>query len=482
MPTSYRRYFESLPGYVTVQDRAFRIIDANERFREHFGDHEGRYCYQVYKHRSEECESCPVARTFHDGEGHHSEEQVQTLDGRDISVIVYTTPVRDETGQITAVMEMSTDITEIKQLQKKLRESQERFHTMFEEVPCYISIQDRDLNIVEANRTFREDFGDCLGRKCYEVYKHRAKACMPCAAQQSFQDGKVHETEEVVTSQDGRQVNVLVHTAPIRDSRGNIKYVMEMSTNITQVRELQSQLASLGLLIGSISHGIKGLLTGMDGGIYLVNTAMAKNDRRRLEKGWEMVRRNVGRVKNMVLDILYYAKGRDPQWEPISAKAMLDEVCDLAQRKAQDHEVEIRRQDGQADLEFDGDPKAVRSMLVDLIENSLDACRIDKKKDAHHVAVSYRGDGEDVQFEIADNGIGMDREARDKAFTLFFSSKGLEGTGLGLFIANKVAEAHSGTIKLESEPDVGTRFLITLPKKRPQTTAGAADDRREETG
>lgn len=472
----YRSYFEAMPGYVTVQDREFRILNANRRFIRHFGDFEGRYCYQIYKQRSEVCEECPVARTFRDGECHHGEEQVRLLNGQEVSVITYTMPIRNEAGDITAVVEMSTDITEIKDLQKRLRQSQERYRTMFEEVPCYISIQDRDLRILDANRRFREDFGDAPGCKCYEVYKHRAKPCVPCAVQQTFEDGEVREIEEVVTAKDGRQINVLVSTAPIRNSSGEIKYVMEMSANITQIRELQDQLASLGLLIGSISHGIKGLLTGMDGGIYLVNSAMEQDNKPRLEKGWEMVRRNVGRMKSMVMDILYYAKGRDPEWESISARALLDEVCGLVERKAHDHEVEIRSDSGKEDVEFEGDPKAMRSLLVDLIENSLDACRIDKKKDSHQVNVSLGSDSDHVRFEISDNGVGMDREAREKAFTLFFSSKGSEGTGLGLFIANRIAQAHGGGIHLESEPDVGTSFAVRIPLKRPVIQSASRSD------
>jgi len=65
--------------------------------------------------------------------------------------------------------------------------------------------------------------------------------------------------------------------------------------------------------------------------------------------------------------------------------------------------------------------------------------------------------------EVEDNGIGMDRETRDKAFSLFFSSKGLKGTGLGLFIANKIVDKHGGDIVVDSEPGRGTRFVIRIP-------------------
>jgi signal transduction histidine kinase len=104
---------------------------------------------------------------------------------------------------------------------------------------------------------------------------------------------------------------------------------------------------------------------------------------------------------------------------------------------------------------------------VNLIENSLDACRLDGNKSGHQVAFRLQGLPDHVQYEIEDNGIGMDQETREKAFSLFFSSKGMEGTGLGLFISDRIARSHGGSIELESEPGVGTRFVVKLPRKRP---------------
>ena len=108
---------------------------------------------------------------------------------------------------------------------------------------------------------------------------------------------------------------------------------------------------------------------------------------------------------------------------------------------------------------------------MNLAENSIDACRIDTHKNSHELKLTSKGNGDSIRFIIEDNGIGMDRETREKVFTLFFSSKGSEGTGLGLFIANKIASAHGGTIQVESQPGVGTRFLIDLPRVRPEPKA-----------
>ena len=67
---------------------------------------------------------------------------------------------------------------------------------------------------------------------------------------------------------------------------------------------------------------------------------------------------------------------------------------------------------------------------------------------------------------VEDNGTGMDQETRDKLFTLFFSSKGLEGTGLGLFVAHKVIQKHGATLHMDSQPGSGSRFIVRLPKAK----------------
>jgi signal transduction histidine kinase len=198
--------------------------------------------------------------------------------------------------------------------------------------------------------------------------------------------------------------------------------------------------------------------------MYLVNTGLKKDDRARLIKGWEMVTRNVAQVKSMVSDILYYAKDREPLHDTLTVNDVATEACELTQSRADDLGTELVRGFAEEAGEFEADPQAVRSMLVNLIENSLDACRLDKKKPEHRVTVRTGGTEETVRFDVADNGIGMDEETRKKAFSLFFSSKGQSGTGLGLFIANKIIRAHGGTIGMESESGVGTRFTVELPR------------------
>jgi len=338
-----------------------------------------------------------------------------------------------------------------------------RFEQYFQEVPCELRVQGPDRVIQHANDAFHAMFGESVGESCYRVIKHREEQCLVCPSQQTFVDGQRREREDVVISASGEKRNLLCTTSPIRDADGQVASVLVMFTDITQMRELQSQLTSIGLLVGSISHGIKGLLTGLDGGIYLVNSGLERDQPERVKKGWEMAQRNIGRIRSMVLDILYYTKDRQMEFEAIDAGALCAEIDEILERRSVDLGVRFISRVPAGIGTFVGDAKAVRSALVNVLENSLEACHSERSRSSHEVTFSVQRRGPWMEFEIEDDGIGMDQETREKVFSLFFSSKGIKGTGLGLFIANRIVDKHGGAIDVRSEPGEGTCFVIRLP-------------------
>jgi len=463
---NFETIFRSSPGFFSVQDPDLRIIAANDNFRNTFGDPVGRYCYQVYKQGESKCMDCPVEKTFADGKMHTREEIVILPDGSEMPIMVFTSAIRGSTGEIEAVLEVSTDISPVKRLETKLRESRERFRLLFEEVPCYISVQNKDLKIVQSNRRFKEDFGDYVGAYCYEVYKHRGEQCLNCPVAETFHDGHSHRSEEVVTSLSGQRINTLVCTAPIRNSHGEIDTVMEMSTNITEIRALQGQLTNLGLLVGSISHGVKGLLTGLDGGIYMLSTGLEKEKPDRVNQGVRMIRRNVEHIRSVILDLLNVAKEREPEFEPVHLHELASSIAEMLRKRAEDLQIDFRVELDPKVVACEVDEKSLKESLINIIDNAFEACRIDNPEKSHVVSFRLTSDTDNAVFNITDNGVGMDRETREKIFSLFFSSKGTEGTGLGLFTANKVIEKHRGIIEVESAPGEGTKFEIRIPKVR----------------
>lgn len=339
-----------------------------------------------------------------------------------------------------------------------------RYQQLFDEVPCYISVIDRDLKLTAVNRRFKEDFGDNIGSCCFEVYKDRHTQCPNCPVVQTFEDGESHYSEAVVTSLNKEPHNLLIWTAPIYDSSGQITQVMEMATDVTQVRKLQNHLSSLGLLLGSVSHGIKGLLTGLDGGMYLLNAGFAKENEAQIKEGWETVKLIVSRIRKMVLDILFYAKERELKWEKVEVLEFAEDVAATIESKMIEQNIEFVREFDSSLGTVELDAGVVHSALINILENAIDACAEDKSGRAHKVVFGARQNDDDMIFEISDNGIGMSKETKEKLFTLFFSSKGQKGTGLGLFICDKIIRQHGGKIIVDSESGAGSRFTINIPR------------------
>jgi PAS domain S-box-containing protein len=456
-------YFNEMPCFVSIHDPNLKVVAVNPLFKKRLGDKVGRNSWEVFADETDSRFKCPAEQTFKTGKGLRTKATVKTSDGKMAPVFVHTAPIRNQDGGVELVVEISADMTEVKRLREELHRTQQRYQQLFDEVPCYISVQDRQFRLTAANRRFKEDFDVALGAFCYKIYRHRDGPCSNCPVAKTFEDGQTHQAEMVVTSKAGEQYNVLIWTAPLRNAAGEITHVMEMSTNITQIRELQDRLSSLGLKISSISHGIKSLLAGLDGGMYLVETGFEKNKPERVKKGWDDVKTILSRVRKLVRDILFFAKERELKWERIDALNFVDDVASTVAPKIKAEGVEFVRDFDRSLGELEMDAGVIRLALINILENALDACIEDQAPKSHKIVFRVQGDAGQIEFEIKDNGIGMDRETRESLFTLFFSSKGNKGTGLGLFIADKIIDQHGGKISVESRPGRGSNFKITIP-------------------
>ena len=158
-----------MPCYLSIQDRNLRIIEVNRLFQRDFGDQVGRYCYEVYKRADKQCPGCPVVLTFSDGQVHSSEEEVITNDGKKADMVVTSAPIIGEDGDVVAVVEMSTNVTEIRTLRNEIDRSRRDYKRLFEVVPCHICVLDRELRIVESNSLYQIDFNNEDGLHCYEA-------------------------------------------------------------------------------------------------------------------------------------------------------------------------------------------------------------------------------------------------------------------------------------------------------------------------
>lgn len=242
------------------------------------------------------------------------------------------------------------------------------------------------------------------------------------------------------------------------------EYTRHLETLLHEKSLLQDHLSSLGMMIGSISHGIKGLLTGLDSGIYLLGSGLKTKDASRIEEGWQTVQMMAERIRRMVLDILFYAKERDLQWERIDLGQFAEEIGRMMENRLKNTNIDFARDFRGPLTDCTIDPGSVHIALTNLFDNAVDACQRKADRSDHRITFGVASDQKNIIFSVADTGTGMDAEMQDKLFTLFFSSKGPKGTGLGLFITKKIIEQHGGAIKVSSAPGRGSRFTIVLPR------------------
>ncbi|MCP4024020.1 MAG: PAS domain-containing sensor histidine kinase [Desulfobacteraceae bacterium] len=349
--------------------------------------------------------------------------------------------------------------------------SEKNYKHLFDEVPCFIYVLDRDYQITDCNRKFEEYFGNHIGEYCFGILKNRDEPCTKCTVDKTFKDGKNHASEMQIISSDGVKHTVLCWIAPIKDDQGQITHALVMLTDITEARRLEDHLTSLGFMIGSISHGIKGLLTSLDGGMYLMEKGINQRNQANIRQGFEQSKQMTERIKQLVLDILYYTKTRKVEWSKVSIKQFLEDTVEIVSSNARKNKVTIdyKLEVLTEDIFFDVDEKSLQTALVNILENGIEACVDNPVKKKNSVLFHARMDRDKVLFTIQDNGLGMDEDTLKNIFTIFFSSKGNKGTGLGLYIANKVVAQHRGEIKAKSTKNKGTKFLIKIPRTVPKT-------------
>jgi len=459
------RYFNEIPYFVAIHDRRGRVLAANRAFRMLLGVQAGDASCLIYEGKSGAADECPVGRTLRTGNAQESREVVRYRSGARVPVIVHTAPIYNNDGEAELVLEVSAGTQDVDRLRDELGSTQQRYQLLFDAVPCYVAGVDRNLRFTTANRLFVEEFGDKTGVSFHDVFLIDDEAFAASPIDRTLKEGKALHGEVALTGPNGRRYNMLVWTSPMTTPAGKLLQVLLIFLDITQIRELQSNLASLGLMIGSISHSIKGVLTGLDAGVYLLNKGFSKRDDAQIQSGLEIVRSMAERIREMVMDILFCAKERELQRECMDVQAFAEDVVRTVQPLFSSKNVELACEFERNLGFFEVDAAMLRSAIINVLENAVDACAAEGFAKAHRVTIHLEANAEVVGILVEDNGIGMSPEQLKNLFTVFFSTKGSKGTGLGLFITDKIIRQHGGTITVNSAVGRGARFGIMIPRK-----------------
>jgi len=149
---------------------------------------------------------------------------------------------QDEIGQLSiAIHEMGY---KIKSKQTELNRQKDLYENLFDQVPCTITVQNRDYQLLEFNQVFAKKFKPEYGDFCYSAYKDLNKKCNDCPVERTFADGKSHFSEESGINKDGTIAHWFVKTAPLKDEKGNIVAALEMTIDISRRKKLEEIVKS----------------------------------------------------------------------------------------------------------------------------------------------------------------------------------------------------------------------------------------------
>ena len=219
------------------------------------------------------------------------------------------------------------------------------------------------------------------------------------------------------------------------------------------------RLAAVGETVAFLSHHIKNILQALDAGVDVVEAAIGRDDLPLAKKSWPIVQRSLGRINGLILNMLTFSKDREPLLEPININTILTECVELETPRADDRGVALM-----ADLDdmppVPADAPGLQQAFMNLITNAIDAVA----DDTGVVTVASRYDTMNrvVEVRVIDNGRGIEPGKLANIFTPFYSTKGQQGTGLGLAVTRKIVLEHQGTLDVASKVDQGTTFTITI--------------------
>lgn len=235
-----------------------------------------------------------------------------------------------------------------------------------------------------------------------------------------------------------------------------------------EIRDMQHQmiqsekLASLGKLSASIAHEINNPL-----GSVLIYSHLMFEEMDEKDENYENVRKIIKettRCKNIVKDLLEFARSREPRKDTLNINERLENSLDIISKHAAFQNVKITKHLTPRLPEIVADGDQLQQVFMNIAINACEA--MDGKGDL--TLRTYKDSiGENITVEIKDTGCGISKEVLDRLFEPFFTTKEVgRGTGLGLAVSYGIIMRHSGTIDVESEEGKGTTFTIKLPIKK----------------
>jgi PAS domain S-box-containing protein len=229
---------------ISIQDIDYKILYQNQHSIDMVGDHRGECCYKAYQCEDAVCDGCHLAMSFEDGKT-HKKEQTRVTDGGILHYEIIASPLKDSTGKIIAGIEAVRDITMRKQMEEKLRQSEERFRRIFEDGPLGMLIADLNYRILKANKALCKMLGysedELIGLRIGEItYAEDVEKSASFSNQLLHGQISLFRLEKRYMTKGGEPLWVNLTVTAIRGRNDKVLHALGMVENINR-RKLAEQ-------------------------------------------------------------------------------------------------------------------------------------------------------------------------------------------------------------------------------------------------
>jgi two-component system cell cycle sensor histidine kinase/response regulator CckA len=415
----------------------------------------------------------PLLEQYFQGQGVFREPLILRWVRKDGSVLwteQRNVPIFDDAGDLVAIEGIARDITERKQAEEALRESEERFRRAVEHAPypAVIHAEDGEVLLVNAEWTritgFRREDIPTVEAWIETSFGERREAARQLIASLFTANGPMAALDTVIRCRDGTTRTWSFRSTPLgRDGRGR-RLVLSMAVDITEREMLEAQLRqaqkmeAIGRLAGGVAHDFNNLLQAMATAVHALrlrcpDAAVARTTAE-LEK-------YVKRGADLTRQLLLSSRRAQPQIEPTDINEVVRHAEILLGRLLPEN-IAMVTELAEGELFIDGDPAQLEQVLMNLAINARDAMPEGGRLVLRTGCLSEA----EVFVDVEDSGVGIPPDVRERIFEPFFTTKAQgAGTGLGLSVVHGIVTQHGGRVEVQSEPGRGSLFRVVLPRR-----------------
>ncbi|PFG12388.1 PAS domain-containing sensor histidine kinase [Bacillus sp. es.036] len=466
-----RSLIDSIPEFIIFKDENGKIIEMNAYAKRIFGIEEGKYkgrtceelnCSNIDAHRLLKNNANTDRLAWKQQAKVDYEYQLELASGEMATFEIIKAPTFHSNGKRKYLIAIGRDISERKEVERELIETQEFIESIFTNNADAISVSNLDKEIIQVNPAFKKLYGfndEDMITYLHDIYPEHNKDEANRITKAVLNGEEVVDFETVRVKKDGTQIDVSVTYSPIKDHEGNVTAMSAITRDIRDRKKTEElllrseKLSAIGQLAAAVAHEVRNPLTSVKGFIQLYKDRI--ND-----EILELMLSEMDRIEGIINEFLSLARPQAVTYQQIDIMALTRNVVSLMNPELLLNKVNIRTVFHTPSLMMHCEKNQITQVLMNVIKNG-----IESMPDGGLLSITTCNSDTHLFIEIADKGVGIPKDRLERLGEPFFSNKDT-GTGLGLVVCYKIIHEHHGTIHFDSTEGVGTVVTITLPLQR----------------